>query len=298
MKSTSPPLLALLLFVGSASALPAAAQTIALGGALEDQGNGANGLFEFSFALVDAADSTLWTETQTGVVVVQGSFAVDLGSNDPLPASVPADARLVVTVEGDELPPLPLARLFQVNRAGHARAALHAGNAAAVDGAPEAGLATKAALAAAGGPAVAFANVTGAPPHIADGDNGAVVTSTSGGVALNGNGALSLPSVNGDRLANGAVTGAKLPAGAVTSTKVLDGTLIGADVRDGVLTRAKLAADVSDREVRHRNVYRVENDACPGNAGDLTTHQQESAVGTFPNIELCINTYVGALVMP
>jgi hypothetical protein len=176
------------------------------------------------------------------------------------------------------------------------------------------------ALATPGTPVVGFDHVTGVPADLADGDDGAVVTSTGGGVVRGSNGMLGLVDVPGDRLADGSVTGARLPTDAVGTRQVVDGTINGGHVVDGSLSRTKLSADLTTREVRTRELFRVDDSACSDALGTLTTLSRcepsscvvsgggkgKLVCGTttcetplsLPLSTTCANTAVGSLVLP
>ena len=78
----------------SARALPLAQTnvTVPYTGSLTDQSGQAvvDGSYEFTFKLYDfeKAGEPLWTETQTGVAVLDGAFSVLLGSVNPLPQAI------------------------------------------------------------------------------------------------------------------------------------------------------------------------------------------------------------------
>ena len=78
----------------SARALPLAQTnvTVPYTGSLTDQSGQAvvDGSYEFTFKLYDfeKAGEPLWTEAQTGVAVLDGTFSVILGSVNPLPQSI------------------------------------------------------------------------------------------------------------------------------------------------------------------------------------------------------------------
>jgi len=97
-------LCAVVLTAGAAT--PAQAGTAApYSGRLTDP-NGqpvADGVYEFTFALYDAAEggSPIWTETQSGVLVRGGAFSTQLGSASPLPSAARQGTHyLAVSVRG------------------------------------------------------------------------------------------------------------------------------------------------------------------------------------------------------
>lgn len=302
-----------------ATASPARAQTFLLTGVVDGvDGPVAAGPLSFSFELVDG-DAVVWTEEQAAVDVVGGVFAVDVGSAAPLPSSVPATARLRITVDGDALPTVSLAHLARAARAARAATTPHATETERVQGHVAADFVRPDALAVPGGPFVGFDHVIGVPPALADGDDGAVVASTAGGVVLDGAGRLALANVPGDRLADGSVTGARLQNSAVGTRHVVDGTITGSHVSDGSLGRAQLDADLTAREVRTREVFRVDDVACSDTIGTLTTASSCAPPSCVVNGLLvgrfvcgtstcerpvrlppptCANTPVGSLVSP
>jgi hypothetical protein len=302
-----------------AGAAPASANTFLLTGVVEADGAPvSSGPLPFVFSLVDGA-TVLWSEEQPAVDVVDGVFVVDVGAANPLPPSTPAGVRLRIVVDGDELSTVPLARLASATRAARAATAPTAPTTTQLQQRSADAYARADALALPGGAAVAFGNVTGVPADLADGDDGTVVSGTGGGVVLGADHTLGLQDVPGDRLADGSVTGARLPAGAVGAREVADGVVTGALVVDGTLTRSKLAADLTEREVRTKAVFRVVDVACEDELGTLTTKSTCSpssckALGqpdkvlacgsttTCTSVILglpsCANTAVGALVQP
>lgn len=275
------------LAAGFALALPVRAQSFTLTGFLDDGAVAAEGLFTFAFALRDA-DTTLWSEEQSGVVVVDGVFAVDVGSAVPLPRAVPSGARLFVTIDGDELPPVSLARLARAARATTTVDADTATNTARLNGLSSSSFVTADALARPGGAAVPFAVLADVSGDLADGDNGTVVTATSDGVVLV-DGVLSLSAVPGDRLAARSVTSATIPDGTVQSRHVVDGSIGTLQVAAGNILRATLAGDVTDREVRSTPVFRVDAVGCPVERGFLT--RSSTCVPTACTAVIVINGF-------
>jgi len=243
----------------------ASAQTFPFAGALDDGDRVADGLFTFELALLGPDASVLWTEEQANVVVVDGVFALDVGASTPLPATIPGRARLAITVDGDALPPVPLARLLSVTRAAVAATAeTSASTNRLADRAPDE-VATREALANGGGPPLAFANITGLASTVADGDQGTDVTSTSTDFAISGP-ALSIATVNGSRLAPGSVTAANISA--VGTASVADGAVTGEKVLDGTMTRSRFDAGMGAREIKTTRIF-VRPAGCD-QGGDLT----------------------------
>lgn len=243
----------------------ASAQTFPFAGALDDGDGVADGLFTFELALLAPDASVLWTEQQANVVVVDGIFALDVGASTPLPTTIPGRARLSITVDGDALPPVPLARFLTVTRAALAATADTAVSANSLAGRAPADVATREALAASGGPPVAFANITGLATTVADGDQGTDVTSTSADFAISGP-ALSVATVNGSRLAANSVTAANITA--VGTNSVADGAVTGAKVLDGTMTRSRFDAGMGAREIKTKRIF-VRPGGCD-QPGDLT----------------------------
>ncbi len=231
----------------------AAAQTFPFAGALDDGDRPADGLFTFELSLLGPADVVLWSEEQVNVVVADGVFAIDVGANTPLPPTIVGTARLAVTIDGDALPPVPLARMVAANRVARATASTTASTTSLLGGRSAADVVTRESLIAVGGQPVAFANITGVPASVLDGDQGTDVTATSVDFAISAR-TLSLATVNGSRLAQSAVNGM---SGTLNSGQVADGAVTGAKVADGSLGRAQLEADLTAREVKTANVFLV-----------------------------------------
>jgi hypothetical protein len=297
----------------------ASAQTFLLSGALDDaDGPVAAGPLPFVLQLVED-DAVLWAEEQPAVDVVGGVFVVDVGSATPLPSLVPARARLRITVDGDELPLVPLAQVARSARASRAATTARAAEAERLQGHAAADFVGPDALATPGVPFVGFDHVTGVPAALANGDDGPVVTGTAGGVVLRADGTLALENVPGDRLGVDSINGGHLLTGSVGTRQVADGTVEGSHFNGRQLTRGELDADLTTREVRTRQVYRVDDIACTAALGTLTTQPDcaptpctpvlnapgQLACGTgncglpigFPRPR-CANTPVGHLVRP
>ncbi len=90
---------------GTVHALPPTGTTQPYSGRLSDDAGRpvADGAYDFAFALYDAPEggNLLWSETQTGVAVWDGSFTAWLGSVSPLPAAVQGGTHwLAVGVRG------------------------------------------------------------------------------------------------------------------------------------------------------------------------------------------------------
>jgi hypothetical protein len=261
MKTTVfPLLLALMSMAANANTFPFAA-------VIDDADGPVDGLVSLELRLVDEG-AVLWTETQPAVVVVDGVMAVDVGAATALPAEVPTQAALVMVVDGDELPALPLARLFQAQATIRAQRATTATRAGSLNGATPADVATRTAVGAAGGPPVAFTNITGVAAAIADGDQGTDVTSTSADFAISAR-TLSVATVNGSRLAAASVDGVRLASGSVTATQVADSAITAAKLANNAFTRTRLAVDITSTETKTVTVFQLP----AGCGGDLSTQQ-------------------------
>jgi hypothetical protein len=241
-----------------AASSSAMAQTFPFAGVLETSDGPVDGLVSVELSIVDAEGASLWTETQPAVVVVDGVFAVDVGAVAALPASVPASSLLALTIDDDALPPIPLARLLRATGAGNAERATTAATANTVGGATAATAATRTALAAAGGPAVDFSNISGVPAAVRDGDQGTDVTGTSADLSVSAR-TLNLATVSGTRVAAGAITGSSVVAG---SSQVANSAITGAKVVDRGLSRASLVEDVTAREVKTVSIFIQDHAAC------------------------------------
>jgi hypothetical protein len=246
-------------------------------GELYDGAQPFNGSADIELALYDVATggAPLWSESQSGVVVVGGVLALDVGSESPLPPSVARTLGLFleVVVEGDAL--APRARLGAVpvaERAVVAGSVDQADDALALGEHAAEELATLAALQTLGGASVAWGNLSGLPAGVDDGvDNGTVFT-TGAGLVLNA-GQLSLANdgVQASHLASGAVTSAKLAAGAVGTTQLADGAVQAADVADGSITSADLGdASMGTAQLAGTiRLYRVQYSGCLQPVGTL-----------------------------
>lgn len=298
-------------------AAPAMANGFSFSGELFDGSQPFNGSADFELALYDAATggTPMWSENQSGVVVVGGVFALDVGSESPLP---PAVARtlglyLEVVVEGDAL--APRARLGQVPVAERATVtgyveladdALALGERAAEE------LATLAALQTLGGASVAWGNLSGLPSGVDDGvDNGTAFTTGTGVALASGQLSLATDGVQAGHLASGAVTSAKLAAGAVGTTQLADGAVPSADVADGSITSADLGdASIGTAQLAGTiQIYRVQYSGClqavgalmststcsPASGGCLPPATWDCQDSTCNTHATCANVAVGRL---
>ncbi len=131
MPRTIPWLLLLLGLATSLASLAAPPQTLAYQGRLADAGgNPINSALAITFRLYEqaAGGSALWTETQPGVDVDGGNFAVELGAITPLPRSIwGRQIYLGIQIAGDsEMAPRPplTAAPFALRAAGTMRRTL------------------------------------------------------------------------------------------------------------------------------------------------------------------------------
>ena len=278
------------------AASPVAAQSFLLAGHLDDGDAPASGSFAVSLALTDGAD-TLWTEEQTGVIVVDGVFAIDVGAAEPLPLSVPGRARLTVVIDGDALPPMPLSRLLRADRAVRADLADAADSADVVAGVDAAGAVTVSGLLLAGEAPVPFSALTGVPAGVADGDQGTDVTPAVGsGISLTSR-TLAIQSVNGSRFATGALAGSSLASSSITGAEIANGAVTGAKIADGTMPPNRLTGRFTEREVKGRVVFRVTEETCVEPIGTLTTQSTcaPTDLSCFP-FTVCQNAALGVLV--
>lgn len=248
---------ALVVLVAFASSA-ALAQTFPFAGVLETSDGRFDGLVDVELAILSDDNTPLWTETQPAVVVVDGVFAIDVGSAVALPASMPARARLALTIDDDALPAIPLARLIESTGVATANRVASAATANTLAGAAAADVATRAALAGPGGPAVDFSNISGVDDSVRDDDQGTVVSSTSADFLVS-NRSLELNEISGARLGTATVSGSLLVAGRI---QVASNAITGAKFADGTMTRIGLAEDVTAREVKTIPVFIQAHAAC------------------------------------
>ncbi len=213
--------LALFLLLVSTSA---SAQTFLFSGHLDDGDQPANGSFTVGLAIKDG-DTVLWDEEQPSVVVVDGNFAIDVGAVEPLDVAPPATARLVVTIDGDELPPAPLGRLAVAFNVGVAAEVSNASDADVV-GDVTIDEALRVGDLASGGVAYPFAAITGVPADLADGDNGQDLTlAANSGLTLQSR-TLSLgTTILGSKLAPGSISNINAVADVYSATNLNEVTI-------------------------------------------------------------------------
>lgn len=235
----------------------AIAQTFPFAGVLETADGRVDGLVDIELAILAGDGTPLWTESQAAVVVVDGVFAIDVGASAALPAVMPSQATLALTIDDDALPPVPLARLIAASGAASADRATSSATTNTLAGSGAADVATRTALASAGGPAVDFSNIAGVPASVRDDDQGTDLTSTSGDFVVSAR-VLSLGTVSGARLGASTVSGSSL---AVGRTQVAANAVTGAKMLDGSLARISLADDVTAREVKTVPIF-IQTAAC------------------------------------
>jgi hypothetical protein len=315
-------LLLLLAACWAVSSSTALAQTFTLSGTLTDGDSNdapAAGPFTMAFSIVDDV-TTLWSETQTGVAVVDGVFVVEVGAVEPIDVDVPVGAVLVVVVEGDALSPIPLARLLGTPRAARAATATTASVATRVGGLLPDEIVTRQRLATAGQAALPLQAVPARPNGIDDGDTGTDVSvAADSGLTLAAR-SLALGTVNGTKIATGAVARANLAASSVPGTRVAAGAVRTEHVVDGSLVGADILGAVTAREVATTPIFQVTAPFCAQSAGALmrsgscTSRATVSCSGAFPpearscdsNACLpslaadasCRNTPIGEVVLP
>jgi len=262
-----------------ALAVDARANTFFFTAELRDGAAAADGVFSVDLRLIDNANATVWSEQQPNVVVADGLLAIDIGSASALPPVVPVDARLVVTVEGDELEPIALAVLARVARARRVASATTAGSTDLLGGVTSSTAARRSLLRAAdAGSTVHFSNLSGVPADIADGDDGTVIGSASNGVTHTAaTGALALTSVQGtdfgtqqipaSRFNDNSIDTSRVAAAAVTREKV------GTD-----LDRADFNADVGLAQILSTPLFRVTATSCVDRQGLSGTNPIDAGI--------------------
>jgi hypothetical protein len=241
---------------------PVWAQSFLLTGELDDGDAPASGLFTFDLSIEDDADppNVLWRESQPNIVVVAGVFAVEVGVHEPLTGDFDARAVLRVTIDGDVLPPIPLASFARVTRAAIADVADTAPSADRLGELAPSDAVRRSALAAPGGPTFPFAAITGLPSGVQNGDDGTDVVAAGQGLSISDR-RLSVSVVNGNRFLPGAIAGGAFPTGSIEGTKLADGTVTGTKVASD-LRRADLAAAVGEAQVAGRVIFQITAPGC------------------------------------
>lgn len=254
--------------IGLGLASQASAQTFLVSGHLDDGDAPADGVFTVDLA-IDDGDTPIWSETQPGVIVVDGFFAVDAGAVTPLDVSPPATATLTVTIDGDALPKTPLSRLLRATRVDRAITATTAATTAAVGSVTEATAVTAAKLSTSGAAPLPFSALQRVPAGVSDGDTGRDITAlANGGLTLTAR-TLALGNVDGSKLATGSVTRTQLPT-TISGTQIAAGAITGAKVKDGTLTGANVTG-ITDTEVAGTPIFEITALNCNGAVRSLTT---------------------------
>lgn len=246
----------------------ASAQTFLFAGHLDDGGAPASGSFTVDLAIVDD-DGVIWSEQQSGVVVIDGNFAIDVGAAEPIDITVQRSHRLRITIEGDELPLAPLPFVDLARQVDTAEETGLASSAARIGGVTEDEAVTFARLTEPGQSVIPFTAITPVPAGVADGDDGADL-SVDSTLTLSAR-TLSFNKVTGAKLAAGAVNSGRIADGAIGSVNVVDGAVTSQKVKNGSLTRADLAGDVEAAAVATIPVFLVTATNCKVSAGSLMT---------------------------
>jgi hypothetical protein len=217
----------------AALALAAASpETLRLSLRLDDAGVPVDRAIALSIAVGDGPDPV---EVVDVVEVVDGAFVVDI----PVAPDAPEPLALHVVVDGVAFPPLAVARAWPA--VAFAATAQHADVADDTDALDTLGdPATLASLAAAGGPPVAFANVTGVPAGFDDGDDGLVLAPDASFTFVAGTLTLAPGGVPAAQV--GPLDAADLADNSVNATHVQPSTIVSADLT-GTLPLTTLAPE-------------------------------------------------------
>lgn len=299
------------------SATPAAASGFSFAGELRDGTVPFEGSADFELALYDRAEggSALWSETQGGVLVVGGVFALDVGSVTDIPPAVAQTLGLFleIVVEGDALAPrVVLGQVPVAERAQVAGFVNDADDALTLGGFGADELATTAALQTLGQASVAWGNLSGLPSGVADGDTGTPFTPGSGIALTSGQLSLANDGVQASHLAAGAVGSVDLAVASVGNTQLADASVASADVEDGSIGSADFAdATVTEAKLAGTaSLYRVQYAGCAQEVGALLTTANctvggscslpfawdcENATCGSPRSGSCANVFVGKL---
>jgi hypothetical protein len=308
-----------LILVSSSSAL---AQTFLLTGTLDEDGEPASGVFTLTLSILDDEDDVVWTEELSGVVVVDGNYAVDVGALEPLPLTVPAGAQMQVTVDGDALEPFPLGSLVRVSRAARAGQVASAPTADLLAGAAAGAVLTRTALATPGQAVVPFSALSGVPADIADGDQGTVISGAGVGLTFSEQGQLAVGDVPGDRFADDALSGDAFAGNSIPVDRIQNASISGAKV-GGDLNRlsfqpAPNSLRLAAAKVAGTSLFLQPHAGCALEPGSLVTAATCTTVSCTtgdPPFQLvrrrscagvcgqtssstCTNTPVGTLVAP
>ncbi len=263
-------LCASLLCATGAGAVPT---TLAYAGFLTDGGAPKNGTVSIAIELFDdrTTGTALFVENLSQVVVDAGELVVEVGLTNTLDDAVLDAPELWVqlTVDGTTL--TPRARLLSAPYALRAQDAATVGGVsaddiAAQDTALQASLTTQAAalqasitalqdqlntlqsqlnsVATSGGQPVAFANLTGVPAGLADGDQDTTYTAlASGGLTLAG---------TSFSVTANAITSAMITLDTIAAVDIGPGAVATSELLDGAVTSAKIAT-ASKTPIYRRN---------------------------------------------
>ena len=287
---------AVLCMTTAAHAFPA---SFVLAGTVGRGGVRFNGPVHVVVALhADATDGAPVYVEESDAIVLDGLLVLDVGAQGTLDVALLAAPALFaeLTVDNVTLTPriaVPAAALAL--RATLADLADVAADAAQFGDVVPAAIATRTALATAGAAAVAFANLSGVPTGIADGDNDTLYT-TGAGIALDTESRFFLSQVPGASFQGGAINAATLQS--VSADDLADGAFTAADF-DSDHTVALYAAALgcpsepalSTGTVCRRGTTRIDGVACTG--GDFATCDGLACTPTATN---CPTTLVGRLV--
>ena len=287
---------AALLVAGAAEAFPT---SFLLAGIVARGGEPVNGPVHVVVALhADATDGVPIYVGETDAIALEGLLVLDVGGDGTLDIDLLAAPELFaeLTVDDDAMTPrIPVPAAALALRATLADLADLANDAAQFADVLPANIATRSALAESGGAAVAFANLTGLPTGVADGDADTLY-SPGAGVALD----------NGNRFFLAQIPAASFQAGAVTRGAIE--SVSADDIASGAFTDADFDAahtvDVyaaalgctadaalSTRTTCRRGSARIDGVVCT--AGTLATCDGLSCAASGGN---CPTTPAGRLV--
>jgi hypothetical protein len=200
-----------------AASVAHAAPVVGVDGALRVGNAPADGVFTATILVTDDTGTTLLTETIPSLLVVGGFFSVDLDLTDAAPVLRRGEGVSVQVEVDGAVGHQRLGPVFFSATADESDQAELALSALRIDGVTDAQLVDISAVASL---QVAFANLTGLPAGIGDGDNGNV-SLLGAGLAVQA-GALNVG------------------AGAVVSASVVDASLTSAQVADGAVSTNQL----------------------------------------------------------